>query len=155
MFNELEHDIGYKDHDAPPTSPELEELDDVRCGVRMLDRSVERLLIQRADSIRKQKVPLKDAEELQFALEQAVGRRLTGEFARLFRLLGSVVDPLTSAALTRLGSVEELLDRGSVSRRASRSRMPTTWCESPWPCSTTTRTNSRSSCALCADRPHF
>ncbi len=75
----------------------------------LLDRSVERLLVERAKAVQRQTVPLKDPEELQFALEQGVGRRLHGEFVRLYRLLGAVIQPFTPAAL---GSVHDLLQRG-------------------------------------------
>jgi hypothetical protein len=109
IFNELEHDIGYKDHDCPPTETEQENLVEVRRVTWLLDRSVERLLVERAEAVRMQTVPLKDAEELRFALEQRAGRRLHGEFVRLFRLLGAVIEPLTPAAV---GSVPDLLERG-------------------------------------------
>ena len=109
VFNELEHDIAYKDHDCPPTEAEQESLAEVRHMTWFLDRSVERLLVERAKAVQRQTVPLKDPEELQFALEQGVGRRLHGEFVRLFRLLGAVIQPFTPAAL---GSVHDLLQRG-------------------------------------------
>lgn len=109
VFNELEHDIGYKDHDIPPTKAEQEGIAEVRHVSWLLDRSVERLLNDRASAVRMQTVPLQNAEELKFALEQGAGHPLHGEFVRLFRLLGAVMQPFTPAAL---GSIEDLLERG-------------------------------------------
>jgi len=114
VFNELEHDIAYKDHDCPPTEAEREGVAEVRHVTWLVDRSVERLLVERAKAVRAQTVPLKDPEELQFALEQSAGRRLHGEFVRLFRLLGAVIQPFTPAAL---GPVPELLERGQLRAR--------------------------------------
>jgi ppGpp synthetase/RelA/SpoT-type nucleotidyltranferase len=109
VFNELEHDIGYKDHDCPPTEAEQGSLEEVRRMTWMLDRSVGRLLADRERAVDEQTRPLRSAEELQFTLEQGAGRPLHGEFVRLFRLLGAVIQPLTARAL---GPVSELLDRG-------------------------------------------
>lgn len=112
VFNELEHDIGYKDHGVPQTDTEQAALHEVMYAARLLDPAVERLLVERAESVRRQTVRLKDAEELQFVLEHAAGRRLHGEFARLFRLLDAAVQPLTAATLAGLGQVDQLLERG-------------------------------------------
>ncbi len=118
VYNELEHDIWYKDHDCPPIGAELAALEEVKHAARLLDPAVERLLAERAASVRRQTVRLNDAEELQFVLEHAAGRRLHGEFARLFRLLDAAVQPLTAATLAELGAVDQLLIRGA--RRADR-----------------------------------
>lgn len=115
VFNELEHDIGYKDKDCPPTRVEEDALGEVRHLAWLLDRSAERLLVERAKAVRTQTEPLRDPEELQFALEQGAGRPLHGEFVRLFRLLGAVMQPFTVAAL---GSVPELLRRGEERAKA-------------------------------------
>jgi hypothetical protein len=109
VFNEMSHDIDYKDHDCPPTPAELDSLAEVRYVTWLLDRSVERLVVDRAKAVRMQTVPLKNAEELQFALEQEANRRLHGEFVRLFRLLSTGFEPLTPAVF---GSIPELLRQG-------------------------------------------
>jgi hypothetical protein len=113
VFNELEHDIGYKDHECAPTDAERAALTEVMYAARLLDPAVERLLETRAESVQHQTVPLKDAEELRFALEHGAGRPLHGEFARLFRMLDAAVQPLTAGALAQLGSADELLERGA------------------------------------------
>lgn len=40
------------------------------------------------------------------------GRPLIGDFAKLFKMLDTVVDPLTQAAIEQLGKPSEILDRG-------------------------------------------
>ncbi len=114
VFNELEHDIGYKDHELPPTEREGVELEDVRMTCRLLDRSVERLMVERTASIHRRTAKLKDGEDLRFTLEHAANRPLQGDFAFLFDLLNTAVLPLTAGTLADLGSVDELLARGKA-----------------------------------------
>ncbi len=114
VFNELEHDIGYKDHDVPPTEAERRALDELLHAVRLVDPSVERLASARADSIQRQTVALRDAEELKYVLERDAGRPLHGEFNRLFRMLGAVNEFLTPAAVLAFGNAKELLEKGGA-----------------------------------------
>jgi len=113
LFNELEHDIAYKKlgHDA--TAPETRLLASVERACKLADHVVEQLLDERARG-RARLVSLSDPAELRLALEQAVGHPLTGDFARLFKMLDTVVDPLTAAALEQLGKPNELLARGQA-----------------------------------------
>lgn len=108
VFNELEHDIGYKDYDGPPTEAEKRALEDLLHAARLLDSASERLLGERASSVSE----LKDAEALRFALERAAGRPLQGDFVGLFKLLNAVVERLTVAALEANAPVDKLLERG-------------------------------------------
>lgn len=103
VFNELEHDIRYKDQSMPPGETVGACVDDLHHAARLLDRVVERLLDSRAEEIRKQQKPVEDPEQLRYALEHIAERPLLGDFARLFQLL-QCVEPLTVSALEELGS---------------------------------------------------
>jgi hypothetical protein len=118
LFNELEHDIGYKDHGISTSSAEDAALNELLYAVRLADPSAERLVLARAESIQRQTVPLKDAEELKYLLEREAGRPLHGEFHRLYRLLDVAVARLTPAAVLALGSANDLLDMGKAAATA-------------------------------------
>lgn len=113
LFNELEHDITYKKRGHAVTESENRMLANVERACKLADHVVEQLLDERVRG-RTRLVPLSDPPELRLALEQAVGRPLTGDFARLFKMLDTVVDPLTAAALEQLGKPKEILARGEV-----------------------------------------
>ncbi|HSO00022.1 MAG TPA: hypothetical protein VLS89_17130 [Candidatus Nanopelagicales bacterium] len=108
VFNELDHDIKYKDHGSKPGPREEDALKEVRWGTWLLDRSVERLMEERASAVKE----LEDAVELRFVLEKEARRPLYGEFTRLFRLLFAVERKVTLSVITKLGTVEDLLKRG-------------------------------------------
>ncbi|WP_428267688.1 GTP pyrophosphokinase [Haliangium sp.] len=103
VFNELEHDILYKDQSVPPGDTVGACVEDLHHAARLLDRVVERLLDSRAEEIHKQQKALEDPEQLRYALERIAGQPLLGDFARLFQLL-QCVEPLTVSALEELGS---------------------------------------------------
>jgi ppGpp synthetase/RelA/SpoT-type nucleotidyltranferase len=113
LFNELEHDITYKRLGHAATDPELRLLASVERACKLADHVVEQLLDERARG-KAQRLPLEDPAELRLALEQAAGRPLIGDFARLFKMLDMVVEPLTAAALEQLGKPKEVLARGQV-----------------------------------------
>ena len=106
VFNELEHDIAYKEHGVPPGDAEAEALRDVQAASRLLDRTAERLLLERGEAVTKQTVPLRDSEDLQLLLERLAGRKLHGEFDRLFRFLETFFESLTAAAVDELGGAD-------------------------------------------------
>jgi ppGpp synthetase/RelA/SpoT-type nucleotidyltranferase len=115
IFNELEHDIAYKDRrEHAPKQRERAALDDVLRAVRALDPMVERLMTERDASVQGQASPLRDAEELRLALRLLAGKPLHGDFVQLYRLLDAVVDSLTIEALGKLGSVAALLEQGAA-----------------------------------------
>lgn len=113
LFNELEHDITYKKLGHAATEPEKRLLASVERACKLADHVVEQLLDERTRG-KARLVPLLDAPELRLALEQAVGRPLTGDFARLFKMLDTVVNPLTAGALEQLGKPSEILARGQA-----------------------------------------
>lgn len=112
IFNELEHDIRYKNGGVAPSDAERVALDGLLDTTRLVDPFVDRLMRVRASSTVKQTTALKDPEELKYALEQDAQRPLHGEFHRLFRLLDSVSDRLTPAFVFFFGSTHVLLEKG-------------------------------------------
>jgi ppGpp synthetase/RelA/SpoT-type nucleotidyltranferase len=104
VFNELEHDVIYKDHGVPPTPAEIEAANALRAAAFLLDHTAAQTLSLRARAIASTRHTINEANELRYALEQATGRALRGDFARLFRLLSSLYEPFT---LTALGNVAE------------------------------------------------
>ncbi|MCX4241538.1 nucleotidyltransferase family protein [Paraliomyxa miuraensis] len=112
IFNELESDIAYRP-DAEDIPREVHEgIDDLLHLSRLTDRAVERLLDARRRRLLDANHPLESPEDLRHALEHSVGHTLTGDFMRLFRLMDSVIEPLTSGALAGLGTTAEMLERG-------------------------------------------
>ncbi|PRP93266.1 hypothetical protein ENSA5_43610 [Enhygromyxa salina] len=120
VFNELEHDIAYKDKGVTPTDKVRECLEQVLHASRLLDRAVEHLLEARHESVVSAGRLLENAEDLRYALEQHAGRWLSGDFEQLFRLLRPVVDNLTATNLIALFSdIPALLDEGARRARAT------------------------------------
>jgi hypothetical protein len=111
LFNELEHDIIYKDHGQPATEDEGNLLDELRGLTLVSDRLVEQLFRHRMDAAQRAAV-IESAEVLRFVLEREVGRPLTGDFSRLFRILEATLYSLSGEALRSLGEAGILLGRG-------------------------------------------
>jgi ppGpp synthetase/RelA/SpoT-type nucleotidyltranferase len=125
VFNELEHDIGYKAHGVAPTSAVSSALLDVLHAGRLLNSLVPRLLDERAASMSDAGTKLADVEVLRFTLEKLVGRPLSGDFARLFRLLNASQPMLTPAVVRDLGGgPAAALEVGRA--RAEEMRLPCT-----------------------------
>lgn len=118
VFNELEHDIRYKTHGVEPTPEVLACVDDLQHASRLLDRLVERLLDTRSSSRGDAETVLEEPEELRHALEGMLGRPMSGDFARLHRLLTAVRTRLTVASLRKLGDVRQLIATGKASVRS-------------------------------------
>lgn len=112
LFNELEHDIAYKDDGQQPSLVEKNFLEDVRRLAEMADRQVDRLISARRDTVRAHDA-LDGPEALRFALEHEAGRPLAGDFVRLYRLLDSTLSSLSRAAVSKLGGVGEVLSQGT------------------------------------------
>ncbi len=116
VFNELEHDVGYKNHGVAPGEAEQIALRELWGAAQILDGDAKRLLHERGESLVRTKQILRNAAELRFVLERAAGRALSGEFSLLFRFLRSSVEPLTAAGLTALGlgEVAKLAESGGA-----------------------------------------
>lgn len=111
VFNELEHDIRYKMQGVKPGTRVTRNLEDLEHASRLLDNVVERLQDERAREMVRSQSQIEDSEALRFALERIFDRPLVGEVDRLFRLLRSVVTPLTPQTLEVL-DVAAAHDRG-------------------------------------------
>jgi ppGpp synthetase/RelA/SpoT-type nucleotidyltranferase len=111
LFNELEHDITYKEHGQQPSLNERAILEQVLRMVRVSDYLLNSLLTEHRLTTRNHAV-LNDPESLRFVLEHEAGRPLAGDFVRLFKMLEGVVNPLNPVTLSSLGEVKMLLEAG-------------------------------------------
>jgi ppGpp synthetase/RelA/SpoT-type nucleotidyltranferase len=99
VFNELEHDVIYKDHGVPPTPEEREGTEALRAAAHLLDRMAGQALSLRARTIASSRTTISDPNELRYVLEQMTGRAMRGDFVRLFKLLSALCEPFTRTAL--------------------------------------------------------
>jgi ppGpp synthetase/RelA/SpoT-type nucleotidyltranferase len=114
LFNELEHDITYKQHDGQCASvSERRILKQILHLTRVSDHLVDDLMLAHRQTTTNHGV-LRDPESLRFALEHEAGRPLAGDFVRLYRMLEGVVDPLNMVTLGSLGKVTNVLDIGKT-----------------------------------------
>lgn len=115
LFNELEHDIKYKLHDAEPTQRTKAALEQLRAGCRDLELAAIAVLKSHQRDIHDQSAELLDAEDFRRALEQLAGRQLRGDFETLFKLVAPLVNRVTvQALLQETGrTVLGLLEAGS------------------------------------------
>ncbi len=113
VFNELEHDIGYKMRDVPPGERVARNLEDLQHASRLLDNVVERLKDERAKEERRSTQPIEDGETFRVAIEQIFDRPVTGEVGRLFQLLLNTTDPLTALVLDRM-ALPAAAERGTA-----------------------------------------
>ena len=122
VFNELEHDIRYKMKGVEPGERVGRNLEDLQHASRLLDGVVERLHDERAREVDRSKKTISDTETLRFVIEGIFERPITGEVAKLFRLLEWAADPLTERAIEKL-DLRQAAVRGAV-RRTSRGYPP-------------------------------
>lgn len=99
LFNELEHDIGYKKHKATPTAQTMAELENVRLATRALEDAATALVKRHSRDIRDQSTELLDAVDLAASVRATAGRDLRGDFQSLFLVLRSVLSPFTIRAI--------------------------------------------------------
>ncbi len=119
VFNELEHDISYKDHGVPPTDRVLGDLEEVWLASRTLDGAVGRLGSGRRASRREHETILQDSDETRFTLERLANRPIRGDFACLHELLVVSTKNLTPAEVQKLGDVNVLLKLGRANAQES------------------------------------
>ncbi|MDI1433874.1 GTP pyrophosphokinase [Polyangium sorediatum] len=117
LFNELEHDITYKEHGQKPSLNEREMLEHVLHAARLADHVVGTLLVAHRQTTRDHGV-LDNPEALRFALEHEAGRALAGDFVRLHRMLDASVEKLNMTTLRTLGNVKQVLLRGRAKASA-------------------------------------
>ncbi len=115
LFNEIEHDISYKERDAGITidDGEKELLHEIRGVARVADRLVAELISYRGKRRDDAQRLIEDPEELKFALWAHAGRRVDGtELGRLLGLLEQCLATVTPAAIQQFGSIEDLINSG-------------------------------------------
>lgn len=115
LFNEIEHDIAYKEKDEGLEANEDERqlLDEIRGVARVADRLVTALTAGRLQRKRDANHVIRDAEELRFVLWADAQRPLQGgDVGRLLKLLEQLMAPVTPRAIAELGTVEALIDAG-------------------------------------------
>jgi ppGpp synthetase/RelA/SpoT-type nucleotidyltranferase len=101
-FNELEHDIGYKDQDVPAGTNVLDLLGVVRNTTETMQAAVRALLKARKEELSVRKTAVSTAMDLGAVLDRALGRRATGDFEALLWLWqGISPTPLTRDLLER------------------------------------------------------
>lgn len=100
IWNELEHDIIYKQPSGLPDAAQEELLVALRGILDLGSRTANRLMLHTNELISRNKAPILDAGGLQFELRtRSNGRALKGDFQALFDLLSGLMDPLHNVAL--------------------------------------------------------
>jgi ppGpp synthetase/RelA/SpoT-type nucleotidyltranferase len=114
LFNELDHDVGYKQQGVP-LSEELCALQaSLRNGTRSVDEIAGLFLRRRAREVEQETTLITSPAELRHALEREFDRPLSGsDFHRLFQTLQQIIDPVTINALKGLGDPRELALAGA------------------------------------------
>ncbi len=115
LFNEIEHDISYKERDEGLGADhvELQLLDEIRGVARVADRLVSELMTWRARRRKAANHTIRDAEDLRYVLSESAGWRVAGGgLGRLLRLLDQLMDSVTPGAVAELGTVTKLIESG-------------------------------------------
>ncbi len=101
LWNELNHDIRYKQVGGEPDEAQHELLDSLAAEVHLVLETAGRLMARTNERIRKNEEPITGPAELRVHLEGREKDRcpLSGDFQGLFDLLNALVDPLTPAWL--------------------------------------------------------
>lgn len=119
-FNELEHDIRYKDQNVAPGANVDGLLEVVRQTTGALRAAIRRLLAARKEELVAKKTAITSAMDLGAALDRRFGRRMNGDFEALLWLWQGVVapEPLTHELIERVAPI--LFERaGSSSLRGA------------------------------------
>lgn len=101
VWNELEHDIIYKQESGKPDAAQDELLVALHGVLSLASKTANRLMRHTGRLISENKAPILDPDGLQYSLRLRVGRPLTGDFKALFELLSALIDPLTNFGLHR------------------------------------------------------
>jgi len=99
LWNELEHDIIYKQPSGEPDAAQQELLFVLRGELNLAASTANRLMRHTNELIAANTARIVNVEELQFALRVRANRALRGDFSALFDLLVGLVDPFSRAAL--------------------------------------------------------
>lgn len=113
LFNELEHDITYKERLRKASPEERECLADVRRVTKLADRQVSHLMNAQRRGTAATDI-IASPEALRFSLESMAERDLSGDFARLYQMLNAIIRPLSRHALQAMGQLRDTLEHGSA-----------------------------------------
>lgn|GEM_PF-2160754 len=112
LFNELEHDLIYKEPDgAGASDAEHEHLNQLFGVLQQADRIASKLHSERKRAMAHSEL-LESAEQLQAALEGSIGRQLDGDLEALYAILSSVLRDLTLPVLEAFGRADDVLAKG-------------------------------------------
>jgi ppGpp synthetase/RelA/SpoT-type nucleotidyltranferase len=115
LFNEVEHDITYKQNfdGLPADADELQLLDELRGVVRVADRLVTSLARHRQQRREDASHVIADPEELNDAFRRLTGRRMGGgDLGSLLSVLGVLLDAVTVENLAEIGEVGTVVAAG-------------------------------------------
>jgi ppGpp synthetase/RelA/SpoT-type nucleotidyltranferase len=102
VWNELEHDIIYKQPDGQPDAGQRELLASLHAELALAASTVERLMTRSDQRRAENEAPITSPEDLRRWAEQRYNATMTGDFGALLRLLSLLLRELTGAALDRL-----------------------------------------------------
>ena len=111
-FNELEHDIGYKDQDVPAGKVVQGKLDTLGQNTEMLQLAIRDLLTARKDELNAAKTEITTGIDLGTVLDGVSSGRATGDLDALFYLWQGVERRLTRSFVER--QAPSLLEHGRV-----------------------------------------
>lgn len=119
VWNELEHDIVYKQPGGSPDLGQVELLKSLRAELDLCAKTVERLMTRTDDRARENDELLVGPHDLRRYLELRLNRRLDGAFDELWDFLSALLDRLTPRHLDNLFA----LGRSSETARSLCERM--------------------------------
>ena len=113
IFNELDHDIGYKLHGVKLSEETRALQSGLRAGSRSVDEVAGLLVTRRQREVAEETEQITTPAQLRHALEREFRRALSGEFIRFFQTLQQVMDPVTLNALKSIGDLAEVAKKGA------------------------------------------
>jgi hypothetical protein len=102
VWNELEHDIKYKQPGGRPDEGQVELLASLRGELGLCARTVQRLMSRTAERSQSNEERLTGAQDLRRYLEGRLNRRVDGPFDELWEFLSRLVDRITPRAMDDL-----------------------------------------------------
>jgi hypothetical protein len=102
VWNELEHDIKYKQPGGRPDEGQVELLASLRSELGLCARTVQRLMSRTAERSQSNEEQLTGAQDLRRYLEGRLNRRVDGAFDELWKFLSRLVDRVTPRAMDDL-----------------------------------------------------
>jgi ppGpp synthetase/RelA/SpoT-type nucleotidyltranferase len=105
VWNELEHDIRYKQPGGRPDANQIELLSSLRAELDLCARTSKRLMQRTEERTRSNNEPITGSHELRRYLEGRLNCRIAGAFDDMFALLSRLLDSITPRSLDSLFEV--------------------------------------------------